>query len=203
MCHVKVTRAAAGLADQTRVVLDSKRKRGEPDMGAEHDISELLYSIADGTDGQVLDALGPTVEFLTYQEDGELCTMRGVVPPGVAVPLHSHDDVEDFYILAGSQQVLTEGPDGLAWKEARAGDYVRVPPGTPHAHRNVTSLPAVDLIITTTRMGNFFKEIGRPVTGSPQPPTPEALAHFIATAEKYGYKLGTPEENAAVGIELK
>jgi quercetin dioxygenase-like cupin family protein len=172
-------------------------------MGTEHDISEILYSIADGTGGQVLDALGPTVEFLTFLEGAELCTMRGVVPPGAAVPLHSHDDVEDFYILAGSQQVLTQGPDGLVWKEARAGDYVRVPPGTPHAHRNVTSLPAVDLIITTTRMGKFFKEIGRPVTGSPQPPTPEEVARFIATAAKYGYKLGTPEENAAVGITPK
>jgi quercetin dioxygenase-like cupin family protein len=171
-------------------------------MGAEQDISAILHGVAEGAYGQVLDVLGPTVEFLTFEEDGEFCTMRGLVPPGVAVPLHSHDDVEDFYILAGSQQVLTAGANGLVWTEAQAGDYVHVPPGAPHAHRNGSSIAAVDLIITTTRMGRFFKEIGRPVIGAPQPPTPEDLARFIATAEKYGYQLGTPEENAAVGIQL-
>ncbi len=37
-------------------------------------------------------------------EDGEnqICVMRAVIPPGVTVPLHSHDDFEDFLILAGS-----------------------------------------------------------------------------------------------------
>jgi quercetin dioxygenase-like cupin family protein len=167
-----------------------------------HDTSSILYRIAEGTSGQVLDVLGPTVEFLSFAEDGELCTLRGVVPPGVAVPLHSHDDVEDFLIIAGSQQVLTEGAYGLEWNEARAGDYVRVPPGTLHAHRNVSGVPAVDLIITTARIGRFFREIGRPVDDSLLPPTPEDLARFLATAAKYGYKLGTPEENAAIGIQL-
>jgi hypothetical protein len=102
----------------------------------------------------------------------------------------------------GSQQVLTEGENGLEWSEARAGDYVRVPPGTLHAHRNVSGAPAVDLIVTTAQMGRFFREIGRPFTGTPQPPTPHDLARFVAAAQKYGYRLGTPAENAAVGIEL-
>jgi hypothetical protein len=52
-----------------------------------------------GAYSQVLDVLGPAVEFLTFEEDSELCAMRGLVPPGVAVPLHSHDDVEDFCFL--------------------------------------------------------------------------------------------------------
>lgn len=48
--------------------------------------------------------------------------MRGVVPPGVTVPLHSHDDVEAFFIVSGSQEVLVPGSDGLEWRPARAGD---------------------------------------------------------------------------------
>ena len=39
--------------------------------------------------------------------------MRGVIPPGAVVPIHSHDDAEAFYILAGTEQVLTQGTDGL------------------------------------------------------------------------------------------
>jgi anti-sigma factor ChrR (cupin superfamily) len=47
----------------------------------------------------VLDVLGPTVEFLTApsEKDAEFCVMRGTIPPGVSVPLHSHADFETFF----------------------------------------------------------------------------------------------------------
>lgn len=172
-------------------------------MQSKQELGTLYYRIAEGTPGQVLDVFGSTVEFVSWPSDphGDFCVMRGVVPPGVTVPLHSHDDAEDFLILAGTQQVLTEGEEGLRWAEAHAGDYVRVPGGTLHAHRNVSGQPAVDLIVTTSRLGRFFQEVGRPVTDTPQPPDPAELARFVATAARYGYTLGTPEQNAAVGIE--
>jgi hypothetical protein len=76
-----------------------------------------------------------------------------------------------------------------------------VPGNVLHAHRNLSSEPAIDLIVTTARLGRFFEEIGRPVTDSPIPPTPGELARFVETSMKYGYVLATPEENAAVGID--
>jgi quercetin dioxygenase-like cupin family protein len=168
------------------------------------DLPTILYRIGQEACGPALDVLGPTIEILSRPslEDDALCVLRGVIPPGVTVPLHRHDDAEDFYIVAGTQEVLTQRMAGLEWAEAHAGDYVRVPPGTMHAHRNVSAQPAVDLIITTARLGRFFEEIGRPVTGVPQPPSPQDVERFVATAIRYGYVLGTPEENAAVGIEL-
>jgi len=57
-------------------------------------------------------------------------------------------------------------------------------------------------VITTTRLGRFFDKIGQPVTATPEPPSPERFERFVATAIASGYVLGTPEENAAVGIEL-
>jgi len=126
--------------------------------------------------------------------------LRGVVPAGAVVPLHRHADGEDFFILSGTQQVLVQEEGGLVWRDAHAGDYVRVPGNVWHAHRHVSDEPAIDLIVTTARLGRFFEEIGRPVTGSLAPPTAEELAHFVETSTKCGYVLGTPEENAAVGI---
>ena len=166
--------------------------------------SEVFVCITDPPGEGALDVFGPTIEFVSWSEDplANFCVIRGVVPPGVTVPLHSHDDVEDFFIVAGTQQVLVDGPGGLQWRDAHAGDYVRVPGGVPHAHRNVSDQPAIDLIVTTTRIGRFFKEVGRPVTASLQSPTPEELAHFAAAATRYGYRLGTPQDNAAVGIDL-
>ncbi|ORW31136.1 cupin [Mycobacterium paraense] len=150
--------------------------------------------------GEALEVFGPVVQFMTPPDDDQFCVMRAVIPPGVVVPLHSHADFEDFYILAGSHQVLVEGGGGLEWRDARSGDYVRVPGDVQHAHRNVAAEPAVDLIITTARMGRFFREVGRPV-GSP-PPTPQEVARFVEVAGRYGYRLATPDENAAVGIDL-
>src|ERR1700724_1845730 len=94
------------------------------------------------------------------------------------------------------------GENGLESHDAPAGDFLRIPGHVPHAHRNVSNEPAVELIITTARLGRFFQEIGRPVTDSLAPPTPPEFAHFIDVAVSYGYVLGSPGDNAAVGITV-
>jgi quercetin dioxygenase-like cupin family protein len=164
--------------------------------------STVLRQIADGTPYTAVDVFGPTLEFISGPDDpgADFWVMRGVVPPGVAVPLHSHDDAEDFFILSGTQQVLTKSDQGLHWRDVNAGDYVHIPAGTPHAHRNVSDEPAVELVITTARLGRFFQEVAR--TGVTHPPTPIELAEFVAVATRYGYDLATPEQNAAIGIAL-
>ncbi|GBE68097.1 cupin [Mycobacterium sp. MFM001] len=138
---------------------------------------------------ETLDVFGAIVEFMTPEDNGEFCVMRVVMPPGVTVPLHSHKDFGDFYILAGSFQVLIENDGGMKWRDAHAGDYIRVPGDVPHALRNVSDEPAVDLVITTAHMGNFFREVGRPV-GSP-PPTAQDAARLAEIAGRYGYRLAT------------
>jgi quercetin dioxygenase-like cupin family protein len=66
------------------------------------------------TTGLIVDLLGPTVEFLTSpQEKGiDFCVLRGVIPPGVSVPLHSHPDTEDFFIISGEVQAVRQGAHG-------------------------------------------------------------------------------------------
>lgn len=167
-------------------------------MASDSDISEIHRELAGTPPRPTLDVFGATVEFVSRSD--EFCVMRGVVPPGTVVPLHRHADAEDFYILSGTQQVLIQEGDGLMWRDARAGDYVRIPGNVLHAHRNLSTEPAIDLIVTSARLGRFFEEIGRPITDALPPPTAEEVAHFVETATKYGYVLSTPEENAAVGI---
>jgi quercetin dioxygenase-like cupin family protein len=156
------------------------------------------------TTGVRLDVFGPTVEFLTSPQEAhnDLCLMRGVIPPGVFVPLHSHLDVEDFFILSGQAQTLKQIPGAYEWIDGKAGDLIHIPGGVPHAWRNISTEPFVALFITTPKMGRFFQEVGRSLTGAPQPVTPEDLAHFLSVSAEYGYWNATPEENAAVGINL-
>jgi len=150
--------------------------------------------------------LGPTVQFLVTPEEGSeaLCVLKTVIPAGGFVPLHSHEDVECFYLLSGIQEALIETRGNLVWTECRAGDYIYVPGGAKHAWRNQSGEPAVSICTTTARLGRFFDEVGGEIyQGEPLlPPSPERLQHFIDTAKRFGYWLGTPEENTAVGILL-
>jgi quercetin dioxygenase-like cupin family protein len=158
--------------------------------------------------GLRVDLMGPTVEFLTSpQEAGiDFCLLRGVIPPGVAVPLHSHPDTEDFIVISGEGQALRQGTDGYEWIELKAGNHVHVPGNARHAWRNTNGAPFVTYIITTAKLGKFLQEVGRPIGTTNQSVTTEDIADFAArfqsAAEKFGYWNGTPEENAAVGIYL-
>ena len=149
--------AASGTPDKPRGLGDRHPPvRREQHMPATADNGNIVRRVAEGTPNQALDVLGPTIEFLTRPDaQGSFCVMRGLLPPGMTVPLHSHDDAEDFLVLTGTHQVLTQGAHGLEWADAHAGDYVHIPAGTPHAHRNTSPDPAIDLIITTARLGRF------------------------------------------------
>jgi quercetin dioxygenase-like cupin family protein len=154
------------------------------------------------TTGLVVEFFGPTLEFLTLPEDeqADFCLLKGVMPSDTFVPFHSHPDTEDFFIVSGEGLGLRQGAEGYEWVVAKAGDYVHVPSGAPHAWRNVGSESMVSLVTMTKDLARFVQEMGRPVTGEPAPP--DYFARFAATAARYGHWIATPEENAAIGINL-
>jgi quercetin dioxygenase-like cupin family protein len=166
--------------------------------------SHVFHQIVEGVHTTALDVFGPTVEFLTSPGDvnGDFCVLSGVMPSGVSVPLHSHEDAESFFLLSGTKQVLIETGAGFEWIAVQAGDYVQIPPGMRHAHRNHSGASLVELVITTAKLGRWFREVGRPLNGALQPPMPDDLARLAAVSARYGYWLATPEENAAVGIRF-
>jgi quercetin dioxygenase-like cupin family protein len=157
-------------------------------------------------DCETLEVLGPRVQFLVVPQsrDETPCVMKGTIPPGVCVPMHSHPGIEAFYVLSGDVEVLTEEGGKAHWITAGPGDFIEVPSEAKHGFRNRSKDPVVQLIITTSRLGRFFQEIGRSLTRDEiaRPPFPNEIQSFLKTAERYGYWLATPEENAAVGISL-
>jgi quercetin dioxygenase-like cupin family protein len=147
---------------------------------------------------EALDLMGPTVRFLTPPDgaDGAPCVMRGTIPPGVVVPLHSHADPETFLMESGAVEGLRMSADTFDWIPVRPGDVFHVPGDEKHAWRNPSSDdPAVMIIVSTARIGRFFREVAGP-------PSQAVIQRFLETSERYGYWNATPEENAAVGLEL-
>jgi mannose-6-phosphate isomerase-like protein (cupin superfamily) len=157
-------------------------------------------------DPEVLDVLGPMLEFLRPPSEaaGDYCVLKGTLPPGMTVPLHSHPDDESMYVLCGVVQVLSPIRNSLEWRDAKIGDFVHIPRGVRHAWRNSGSEPVLQIITTTVRLGRFFQEIGRPIARGEAalPPTAAELKRFSQAAVRYGHWLGSPAENAAFGIEL-
>jgi quercetin dioxygenase-like cupin family protein len=167
--------------------------------------AERIAHLVDAHHVQTLDVLGPTIAFLTPPQDGEPCVMRGTIPPGGVVPLHSHADPETFLAVAGELEGLALSPDGPRWVPIRPGDVFHVPGHAPHAWRNPADTPAVMNIVSTARIGFFCREVGTPITSTnrtPSPPSEDVLDHFLAVSERYGYWNATPEENARVGLTL-
>lgn len=152
---------------------------------------------------EVFDALGPTVEFLTspIEKHAVYCVMKGTIPAGYSVPLHSHPDDESFYILSGTVEAMVQNSNDRNWAYMEPGDFIHIPADVRHAWRNNSAKPVEGLIITTPRLGKFFQEIARPIMpGEQLSPSPGQLQHFMKVAERYHHWLANPDENAAIGI---
>jgi quercetin dioxygenase-like cupin family protein len=137
----------------------------------------------------VLDVLGPTVEFLVLPSESEdrYCVLKGTIPAGVSVPLHSHRDDESFFLLSGIVQALEQAQDGFEGVTMHAGDFRHVPQGVRHAWKNQSNEPAVAVIVTTSRLGRFFQKAGRTIVADalPKPPSLADVQRFAEVAARY------------------
>jgi quercetin dioxygenase-like cupin family protein len=72
--------------------------------------SETKTGTSRGTEEQTFIVLGVLLQFLSTPEqiNDQISVMRGTVPSGVVIPLHSYADPEIFYVLNGSLEVLAE-----------------------------------------------------------------------------------------------
>jgi quercetin dioxygenase-like cupin family protein len=98
-----------------------------------------LKTTSGNADTNTLDVLGPRIQFLTTVSDADddYCLIRGAVPAGVIVPIHSHRERETFYVLEGEMKGLWED----SWMTFGVSDVFDVPGGLKHAWRNVSGNP--------------------------------------------------------------
>src|ERR1700676_1549260 len=162
--------------------------------------------VARGVDAEIIDVLGPTIEFLSSQErENDPCIMRGIIPPGVTIPLHSHPEPETFIAISGRIEGLKESAGNFEWVLIGRGDVFHVPGGVKHAFRNQSDEPAHVVMAAPQSLSRFFREIGTPIAPDAAPlgpPSAKVIQRFMDTAKRYGYWNATPEENAKVGIFL-
>ena len=97
----------------------------------------------------LLDVGGVSVEPMIA---GEVVVLRGTIPPGRAVPLHTHPDPETLYLISGTVQGLVISPSEEAdWTRIEPGGSWHVPPNLRHGWRNPADEPAVLIAILQTK----------------------------------------------------
>jgi mannose-6-phosphate isomerase-like protein (cupin superfamily) len=155
--------------------------------------------LIDARSVETLDLLGPTLQILTppSEDAAAPCLLRGTIPAGGSVPLHSHPEPESFLAVSGEVEGLLQSNGGFTWVPIRPGDVFHVPGGAKHAWRNRSGEPAVSVVVTEESLAAFFREVGTPVG---TPPAPDAAQRFAEASLRRGHWLGTPEQNAEVGL---
>jgi len=131
---------------------------------------------------------GDIYTFLATGEEtnGDYFVMEGLVPPDAGPPPHIHyDALETFYIVDGQLEIKL----GDKVYEAKAGDFVHISKGTPHAFFNRSQKPA-KMIFTFVPAGieKFFEEAFKRATDRHAPPPPvteEFIKHLLGTAARY------------------
>ncbi len=164
----------------------------------------MQTTIVHSAEAPLFNVFGPLQQFLVAPSDtsGAFGIMRAVVPPSIAIPLHSHADPEVFFVLEGGLDVLQYDRGAARWLTAGAGDVICVPGSARHAIRNSSPSPTTILLATTPNIYEFFRELGKPYNPDepPGPPTEEDMRRLLVLAEKYGYWIGSPQDNEAIGL---
>ena len=104
-------------------------------------------------EAEVLSASGVTLLADVPDTSGHLTSHRSIFQPGKeGAPPHLHREAAElFFVLGGSLRVLT----GKKLVELNQGDYLLVPPNTPHAFEAAGNEPAEVLFVLTNAKPRF------------------------------------------------
>ncbi|WP_329003673.1 cupin domain-containing protein [Kribbella sp. NBC_00709] len=104
-------------------------------------------------EAEVLPASGVTLLADVPDTDGHLTSHRSIFQPGKeGAPPHLHREAAElFFVLKGSLRVLT-GEDIVTMRQ---GDFLLVPPNTPHAFEAAGDEPAEVLFVLTQAKPRF------------------------------------------------
>ena len=143
-----------------------------------------------------LEVLGVTVTPLlsSADTDGHFALFSATVPHNVGIPMHSHPDVEFFYVLEGTLTILKKNGDSMEHFQVDAHQGGFVPGNAMHGFVNSNPKTAHVLITCTRGLEAFLAEAGKPLSSHPSqlPPAADEIERVLAIAGKHGHVFVPP-----------
>ncbi len=114
------------------------------------------------------------------------------VPPGAGIPVHSHPDVELFFVLEGELAIIRRVGAEPEQFTASANQGGLIPINAPHGFLNTGSVTARVLLTCTKNLECFFLEAGRPLEEVQERTVPsrEEIQRVLEIAHKWGQNFG-------------
>ena len=166
----------------------------------------MFHTVVASEEQQMFAVVGTLLQFASTPEQSHsrIAVMRAGIPAGAVIPLHSHADPEIFCILTGFMEVFQDDGESQGWATAGPGDVVTIASGNRHAIRNTGSTNVACILVSEDKLYRFFRELGIPIErGSDVPaPSEDVMMELFQTAARYGYWIGSPEDNEAIGLHL-
>jgi mannose-6-phosphate isomerase-like protein (cupin superfamily) len=142
--------------------------------------------------------LGVALRVLLTSGDtgGQFTLVEGTMPPKGDGGLHAHrDEDESMTLLEGALDVTI----GDASFKLEAGQSYFAPRGVPHRLRNLGTVPARGLLVTTPGgFDSFVERAGAPLRDGilpmPMPPSSDEIAALLQVAAQYGITMLEPPE---------
>lgn len=166
----------------------------------------LLNPVIRTTDEPRFAVGGTVLQFVStpVQNGRNLSVMRGGIPPRAVIPLHSHPEVEIFYVTEGTMGVFQDDGISSGWQTVKTDEVVTIAGGVKHALRNPGSTLVMTVLVSEGQLYRFFRELAEPLDpdGLPPVPKPEVMRRVFEVGARYQYWIGSTSENAAIGINL-
>jgi quercetin dioxygenase-like cupin family protein len=135
-----------------------------------------------------IQVLSDRLRLLLRSDDSpfQMSAMVVDVPPGGAVPPHTHGKEEEGYFVLQGELALTVGEDT---RILASGDFGHVPPRTVHGYANLSAAPVRFLAWTVGGpIDQFFEAMSQRVKRMPQ----DAAAMAEITARFGVHMVGAP-----------
>ena len=118
------------------------------------------------TEGELFALLGTITRIkVSHRETlGTFCCCEARLPPNAFVPLHYHPDVEVFYVLKGTLEVLRMANGKTESLALTSGEMALIPSNAMHGFRNTSGGHVNLLVIGGPGIEAFLVEAGSPRT---------------------------------------
>jgi len=141
------------------------------------------------SDGDLLALLGTTTRIKVSSRDtlGTFFVGQAKLPPDAFVPPHFHPDVELFFVLEGTLEVMRLSGGEAEFLHITAGEMALIPSNSVHGFRNATADHVHVVVIGGPEIEGFLREAGSARVGPASgPPAPDELERMLEIAKRHG-----------------